>query len=316
MVRKFLALLWKMPLASLGFAVALTLGGAMLPALGLEAPPLPEGADSQTLGMVFIFGSLLFGLALALLAEDLAGSYLVRWLALSLLMWVAYAVNNVIEGAIFSTFGVVSSPQAMLFTALSLLLPTLTICAVIAALFRPQTRGESFSKGLATFTAQFDRAGWAWRLILALLAFPVIYLTFGWMVEPLIRDFYAQGAFGLALPTWGVILPIQFVRSLLFLLVSLPVIVLWRGSRLKLALALGLALFVFVGGFSMLTTYWFSWPLRVFHSLEILADELLYAAALVLLFTRPIGPETARNDLSRSSVGDHKGHREVHLRLK
>jgi hypothetical protein len=72
------------------------------------------------------------------------------------------------------------------------------------------------------------------------------------------------------------------------------VILLWGKTRTALILALGFALFVFVGGFSMLTTYWFAWQLRVFHSLEILADEMLYALVLVLLFApqdrdRPTG---------------------------
>jgi hypothetical protein len=34
----------------------------------------------------------------------------------------------------------------------------------------------------------------------------------------------------------------------------------------------------------MAITYWFAWQIRLFHGLEILADEVLYALVLVTLF--------------------------------
>jgi hypothetical protein len=199
------------------------------------------------------------------------------------MMWVAYAVNNVIEGAIYSSFAVTSSLQAMLYTGLSLLLPTLGQAAVVAALFASSSSEPRVRARLSALPP----SGWAWRLAIALLAFPVIYLALGMLVEPLVRGYYVQGQFELALPSLGVIVAVQFLRSALFCLVSLPIILLWNKERTRLILALGFALFVFVGGFSMATTYWFAWQLRVVHSIEILFDEMLYALALALLFVPP-----------------------------
>jgi hypothetical protein len=122
------------------------------------------------------------------------------------------------------------------------------------------------------------------RLALAILAFPAVYLIVGMAIAPLVRRYYESGAFELALPGWGQLIPIQFLRSALFLVASLPVILMWAGSRKGLFLTLGLALFVFVGGFSMATAYWMGWQLRVVHSIEILVDELVYAAILVALW--------------------------------
>ena len=260
--------------------IGLTIGGALLPLLGLVPPELPQGVDAGTMGLYFALGSLLFGLALALLARGICGSYVLRWFTLTLMMWVAYAVNNVIEGRIYSTFAVTSSIQSMLYTGLSLLLPTLGQAAVIAALFEPPSKALRTRERLSAFPL----SGWAWRLAVALVAFPVIYFIFGLLVEPLIREYYVQGQFELALPPLSVIIPVQLLRSALFLLVSLPVILRWGKSRTALILTLGFALFVFVGGFSMVTTYWFAWQLRLFHSLEILADEMVYALILVTLF--------------------------------
>jgi hypothetical protein len=272
--------LWKLPIASVVFMVGLTVSGSLLPSLGLVPPELPRGTDAGTIGLYFALGSLLFGLVLALLAQGMYGSFILRWSSLSLIMWVAYAVNNVIEGGIYSTFAATSTIQSMLYTGLSLLLPTLGQAAVITALFKPPSKKSRVGVRLSVFRPR----GWAWRLVAALVAFPVIYFIFGLLVEPLVREYYVQGQFELALPSLSVIIPVQLLRSALFLLVSLPVILLWGESRTALILKLGFALFVFVGGFSMVTTYWFAWQLRVFHSLEILADEMLYALVLVMLF--------------------------------
>ncbi len=279
-LKRLIGYLWKLPLASVVFVIGLTVSGALLPLAGLTPPELPRGVDAETMGLSFALGSLLFGLALALLAQGVCGSFALRWLSLSLMMWVAYAVNNVIEGSIYSTFAVTSSIQSMLYTGLSLLPPTLGQAAVITALFKPPSKEPGARSPLSVF----PRWGWAWRLAVALVAFPVIYFIFGLLVEPLVREYYAQGQFELALPPLGVILPVQLLRSALFLLVSLPVITLWGKDRTALILTLGFALFVFVGGFSMATTYWFAWQLRVFHGLEILADEMVYALVLAMLF--------------------------------
>jgi hypothetical protein len=49
---------------------------------------------------------------------------------------------------------------------------------------------------------------------------------------------------------------------------------------------LGLALFVFVGGVAMLQAHWFPPIIRTVHSLEIFADEMVYASILVLVLTQ------------------------------
>jgi hypothetical protein len=42
-----------------------------------------------------------------------------------------------------------------------------------------------------------------------------------------------------------------------------------------------------VGGLSMLQAYWLPTTLRVVHSLEILADEMMYTGILLMMFVRP-----------------------------
>jgi hypothetical protein len=78
----------------------------------------------------------------------------------------------------------------------------------------------------------------------------------------------------------------QFLRSLLFLLACLPVLIAWQKSRRSLLLSLGWALFVLVGLLNLLQAIWLPATLRLVHTLEILADSFVYAWVLVMLFRR------------------------------
>jgi hypothetical protein len=73
------------------------------------------------------------------------------------------------------------------------------------------------------------------------------------------------------------------IRSALFYCACLPLLVTWQRSRRSLALYLGVALFYFVGLQPLSIANWMPWSLRLPHLLEILADEIVYAWALVAL---------------------------------
>jgi len=60
---------------------------------------------------------------------------------------------------------------------------------------------------------------------------------------------------GLNTAGWDQILPIQFVRSLLFLLACLPLFTAWQKAERNLLLNLGIAQFVLVGFLCMLISY-------------------------------------------------------------
>jgi hypothetical protein len=127
---------------------------------------------------------------------------------------------------------------------------------------------------------------WTWRLAAAILAFPIIYWTFGLMVAPFVMEYYKQGQFALAVPNPAVILATQFARSVLFLLGAMPVLILWSGSRRHLVLALGLAFYVLVGLFGMIQSYWLAPTLQVLHNSEMFIDSMVYALALAVLLVR------------------------------
>lgn len=260
------------------YFVGFMLGSVVAGIMGMEAPPLPAGTDAQTLGMYQLVVSLIFALTLAVLARRLAGGFLARWLALALFSWVAYGLNTYLEAVIFTAYGAASA-----YTLVMQALAALLCGAVIAWAFPPAEGERSATAFIRSFLRSHSLGQWAWRLLAAWAAFPLIYLIFGWLVQPFIIEFYRQQMAGLTLPGWGQILPTQALRSLLFLATCLPLIALWRGSRRRLFILLGGALFVFVGGLYMLQAYWYPATMRIAHSLEILADSFVYAGVLVAL---------------------------------
>ena len=68
------------------------------------------------------------------------------------------------------------------------------------------------------------------------------------------------------------LLPVQFLRSLLFMLACLPVFIAWQGSARSLLLSLGAALFILVGFVYLLIGYWL--PLSVMTSFLIRSAEI------------------------------------------
>ena len=282
MLKNILSYLWKISLCAFAFYGGTMLGGMAASGFGLPTPAMPAGADQMVIGQIMILVSLILAGCLAILSRKLSRGLAARWLILSFLVWIAFGVNNVLEGAIFT-----SMSAASLFTIVLYIFASLLCGVVVAWLFPPQNNDADFIALAKSFFARHQTGSWIWRFLAAFLAFPLIYLAFGRLIAPLVIDYYEQGLFGLSMPGWNQILPILFARSFLFLVACLPVFIAWNGSNRGLFLTLGLTLFLLVGGLSMLQAYWMPSTLRVVHSLEILADEMAYTGMMVMLFIPP-----------------------------
>lgn len=280
-VKALLLYAGKLILAGVVFEAGIVLGGMIAKMLNLAVPVPPQGADMNAIAVYSLLTTPLLALALAVLAQHLAGNFFTRALVLGLFMWVAYGVNTQLEAAIVSSYAT-SLPYAVLMD----LVAALFCGAAVAFLFRPKESNKSAGVAVREFFAEHNAIGWAWRIPLAAVAFMPIYFVFGLMVLPFTGDYYRQSMFGLAMPTLDQLLPTLFTRSVLFLLVCLPIIVLWQASRRALFWRLGLALFLLVGFVIMLYATWLPLYVRLPHTLEIFADEFVYAGVLVLLLAK------------------------------
>lgn len=280
-IKSFFIFLWKLLLSSLTFVVGMMLGGMLATLLTLPAPILPPEIDAGGTMVIMFATSPLLVLALYFVNRALAGGWLMRGAMLAWLAWIAYSVNNVIEAAIFTSFGATPAFTLVNFA------PALLLCAfAVAMLFRPHSPQTALGSVWRTYFHSRSPVDWVWRLALAAVVFMPIYYGFGLLVVPLVGDYYLQGSFGLAQPPLGTLLLVLLVRSVLFFLATLPIVVSWQETRFSLVFSLGFALFVMVGLLYMLAAAWIAPEVRFVHSLEILADSFVYAGVLAWLLAR------------------------------
>jgi hypothetical protein len=277
-IKSFFINVGKLILCTAAFYVGIMLGGTVANALGLQQPPMPEGFDASTAGLWMILESPLYALVLIGISRFIAGKLWLRTLMLFSVTWIANTVNNQIEA---SFFGMQAS--GFWFTLVVFLFPSLLMAAAVAWLFPPFDKETTFADAAKSFFSRYTTAGWAWRLAVGAVAFMPIYYFFGLLVIPFTRQYYEQGLYGLQIPPLNVLLTILFIRSVLFFVACLPILIAWQSSRWNLILFLGLALFYMVGLQAMLLANWMPWSLRLPHLLEILADEFVYAGALAFV---------------------------------
>jgi hypothetical protein len=238
---------------------------------------IPGSASAAEQLAAQLGGGALLVLGLYPLARGLAGSFVMRSVALGGFLFVALGVNGTIEARIFTHL-------------LDNELAATAIYYAMLALLAGAALGWCF--GAADPPAGLPRRGWRiWsgRVAAAWLAWPFIYFFFGMCVAPVVIPYYRSSGLGLHIPPLSTIFLIQLLRSILFLVSSLPFLALWKGSRRGLWLALGLAHAFTVGIFGLASATFLPWVLRLAHGVEISADSFAYAGLLVLLFTAPAG---------------------------
>jgi hypothetical protein len=263
--------LWKVPLIATAYFASSVIAGASLAALGLQIPEAPGQVYDPLHSLA---AALVLAAAIALLARGLRGSTTTfRWLAMFAFIYVAFCINNQIEGAIFTTAG--GQGTKLLF----FIFPSIVLAGTAVGLFAPPDEAEA----LTSVFSDRGPGSWWWRAVLAWLSFPVIYYLFGAVIYPFVGEFYESGQVGLTVPSQGVIIGAVTIRSLLFLLVIIPILGNWSGSRRSLVLALGVALAAMVGVVGMIEATSLPTRMRIVHGLEITADSLVHALVLVTL---------------------------------
>jgi len=281
-IKRFLIIFGKLLLCSLAFILGTVLGGMIVALSGLQPPPMPEGVDGNLAFLILMLESPLLALTLIVIARRLGEGLLIRAITLSFFAWVVYTLNTTIESLAFTN----TTVEGALFTTLSFLLPCIFCGTAAAWLFPSREKGRSLSASIRSFFNSRSPSAWIWRIAIATFVFVPIYLAIGSLVAPLTAQYFQDGMYGLVQPSQEKMLLVLIVRSLLFLLACMPVIIFWRGSKLSLFYSLGFALFVLVGLLYMLGAYYMPLEVRLPHTLEILVDSFAYAGVLVILLVK------------------------------
>src|SRR5215204_1828604 len=265
-------------------------------------PPLPgqtaeAGAALAALWAVSFLNTVV--LAYVILRSRWAG-----WKLILVTFFVLYGVMTVMP-QVETAYFVTSLPPGML--------PRLFLAgAIIAALFSPlavlilgkrrpdRTDDESYSR------LDMPAGEWAGKLSLIVIAYVVIYFTFGYFVawkSAAVRAYYGgsdPGSFPAQMSSvvrdTPLLLPLQAVRALLWAAIAVPVIRMMKGRWWEAGLAVALLFAVVMNSQLLLPNPLMPREVRMVHLLETASSNFLFGWLMVLVLRgrrRPVG-EPAR----------------------
>lgn len=237
----------------------------------MAAPANQSPLEMQIILM--ICGGLVLVVGVWPLARGLAASAPVRAVAIIAFLFLVLGVNNVLEARLFTHLLDGGVTPSVVYYAVQ----AIVVGVALGTLFGAPGKGA----GLAPRTWR----AWTGKALTAWLAWPVIYLSFGMCIAPIVTPYYNAGIAGLRIPPLPAIVELQLFRSVIFLAVSSLLMALWKGSRRGLWLTLGLTHATVVGLHELVAATFLPMVLRITHGIEITADSFVYAGLLVWLFS-------------------------------
>ena len=271
---------WKSLAIALGYVVGTMIIGVVVDALRLPLPAIASRLDPQEALVSTFVAGIVYGLVMGALSLHLP---VPTWQRFTLLFALAYGLNSVLNGleaVFFSTYVAPDQFITLLVVGLAQLAP-----AGLAALLFPPSAVSTRLGALARATlAARSPLAWTWRILAAGVLFVPVYLFFGMLIAPIVVPYYTEAAgTGLVIPGFGVMLPLEVVRGVLFILILFPLVAVFRGSRRRLWLWLGLVIAAFIGWAPLLGGSFLPPTLRLVHGLEITADSFVHAALIAWL---------------------------------
>ena len=268
---------WRIAFCAFIFAFGLIVSRLVLHTLGLTPPRLPQQADESIAVYYLLSGSVLLSLGLFPLARKVGDAFFTRFLIVFFFFFACFGISVSLESSIYSSI------EGFDLMILILLLPIILFSFASTSLTSSQSTTETFSRKSISFLKSKTLSEWAWRILLSILSFPIVYLLFGIIASPFVADYYRESSYGLAIPDIGTIMAVQLVRSLLFLMATLPIMIAWFGNRVQLVVMLGIAHFMFVFSYDIVLAYQLPIKLVLTHAIEILLDSMVYSWVMVKL---------------------------------
>lgn len=217
------------------------------------------------------------------------------WRLVATVFVVFYGVTTVmsqIESAVFIT----ALPPGMLprlFLMGALIAAPFALVAVpILGKRKADTTGTERNTRLVMTPSE-----WTWRLTLIVLAYLVLYFTFGYFIawrNPAVRAYYGgidEGSFfahmGAVLRNTWWLIPFQGLRALLWTAIALPVVRMMKGTWPETALAVGLLFAVVMNAQLLLPNPYMPAVVRSAHLIETASSNFIFGWLVGALLARP-----------------------------
>jgi hypothetical protein len=209
-----------------------------------------------------------------------------RW-SLSLLVWLELLVigflNNYVEAYFFTDM---FDKATVLAQSVASALISSAITAMAGALllgYGAAGIGASLKAHFSTGT----RRSWILRIAVGSVAYFPIYFFFGALISPLVVPYYNNPSFGLRIPSFEIMIPVELFRGFVYTLVLLPLLATIVGGRATKFIALATMLYIPGGLIALLGNQLMPPQIIPFHALEILADSIVYGFVLSRILATP-----------------------------
>jgi hypothetical protein len=209
-----------------------------------------------------------------------------RW-SLTLLVWLELLVigflNNYVEAYFFTNM---FDKATVLVQSVASAVISSVISAAAAALLLGYGSTE-LTASLKAHLSTRRRSSWILRIAVGSVAYFPIYFFFGALIGPFVLPYYNNPSFGLRIPPFTVIIPVELFRGFVYTLVLLPLLATVVGGRATKFIALAAMLYIPGGLIALLGNPLLPAAIIPIHALEILADSIAYGFALSRILDTP-----------------------------
>ncbi len=230
---------------------------------------------------ISLLSGILIGVTLSPIAARMQISRVHNWLVWGSVLFLN-TLSLGIEGAFFAP---TLSPMVTVPIAWTayLLLQSLVTAGLISWLF-----SQNASPSIARPQRKRAWYSWGWRFVIGSSSYLLFYFIFGAVNYALVtKPYYAAHVSGLAVPPPQMVLLAELVRAPLIVFSIVPLILLWRGRKLILAVQCGIVLFVIGGVIPLLLNTALPDLLRFASAIEILFQNFLTGVVAVALLGFP-----------------------------
>jgi hypothetical protein len=259
--------------------ICFAIAGTMVARVGAP-PPQDPGAAGNTAALLL----LVCFVNSAVLAHLVLRSRWSGWRLMATVAFVYYGVATFmsqIESAVFLTQLPPGLVPVLFCSGLAIAIPVGVLAVLILGKWTARPTDAAQDVRLAMPASE-----WAWKLAAIVLAYLVLYFSFGYFVawrNPALRAYYhgtdtgnfvTQMQSTFAATPW--LAPFQVLRALLWTLLALPVVRMLKGGWQETSLSLGLLFGVVMPGPLLLPNAFMPETVRMSHLMEIAPSNFLF----------------------------------------
>lgn len=174
------------------------------------------------------------------------------------------------------------------YDLLSHIIPSLLFAYLVAVIWKPEGELISFFEKFKEYIQIKNKYSWVLRFIIGCVSFVPIYLITNWLISPFVEPFYSDlDYFVRSAKNLFVLIPLKMFIGLLFVLVLLPIFILWKESKASLLFWIGFPIFIQAAVYPSVVELWLPLGMRFPYLIQYTVVTFLLAIIFVQLFFVP-----------------------------